>query len=101
MTIKRPIYDYNSYKDVYDVHDINKTSTLRHFQSYVKNKLHKIQHKSFASYLPVFNLIRTYQFRENFFRDLVGGITVGVIQIAPSKNIFFVTVLYILFQSDS
>ena len=88
IVVKRPVYDYNSYRRSYSVVDLDKVNLFAESKKLLKRKLHvdrDCTKKFLFTHLPVINLFRNYKLRENLFRDLVGGITVGVIQIAPSK----------------
>ena len=90
VVVKRPVYDYNAYKNSYSVVDLDNVNLLAESKKLLRRKLHvdrDCTKKFLFTHLPVINLFRNYKIRENLFRDLVGGITVGVIQIAPSKQL--------------
>ena len=92
MSTDRPFYNEKLLKEKYSVSDdleLGKDEVFRHVKSYF-NRRYKPSKKCTIDFLhsklPIVNWIRKIDFKNDILKDLVAGLTVGVIQIAPSKH---------------
>ena len=85
----KPFYNEKTLKEKYKIRDEwNKDETLDQIKSYF-NKNYKPSKKCMQiflhSKLPIVNWMRKIDFKNDILKDIVAGLTVGIILIAPSK----------------
>lgn len=90
VKIERPAYNYTKFKDEFEVKDVAvKGKTVRTCLNECLEKRHKPSKKYMKEQLfrrlPFLNIIRIYRLKF-LLRDVLSGLTVGVIQIAPSNQ---------------
>ena len=84
-------YNEKTLRETYMLNDgseLGKDEILHHISSYFKRKYKpsKTCMKEFVdSKLPILKWIRRVDLKNDLLKDLIVGLTVGVIQIAPSK----------------
>lgn len=82
----RDFYNEKSYRDIFNIHNSSN-------QSYRKKLTRFIQptKKCFANILlkklPIIQWLPKYRIKENILKDVFAGITIGILQIAPSNLI--------------
>ena len=89
--MSRQYYNEKTLRENYLLNDgseLGEDEILYHITSYVKNKCKpskKCMKGLLNSKLPILNWTRKIDFKNDLLKDLIVGLTVGVIQIAPSK----------------
>ena len=92
ILIERPIYNNKQIRNVFPISQskTNNNQNLTKLKKHLYNKL-KPNKKKFINFLkkrfPISEWLLVYNVRENILKDLIAGITAGIIQIAPSKSI--------------
>lgn len=90
ILIERPVYNEKTLQTDYSLVDGSKIDELELFKStksYLKKHFvpSKTCIKNFAfTKLPILGWITKYDFKHDILKDLIAGLTVGVIQIAPT-----------------
>jgi hypothetical protein len=90
--IERPVYNEVKLQDHFHIESSSLHNEDRSLVNLAKRKLRKKLKPSMAcltqsvvSKLPVIDLVRTYQLKY-LLKDVISGLTVGIIQIAPSAK---------------
>ena len=87
IQIQRPFFNQNTFQTRYSFRKLKVKSPLYSTKNYLKKnyKPSRTCLKRFAlDRLPVVNLLRNYEIKSNLFKDLIGGLTIGVVQIPQS-----------------
>lgn len=89
IQIERPFYNQQTFQTRYSFRKLKINTPIRDTKNYLKKK-YKPSRNCFKVYinarLPVINLFRKYNIKDNLFKDIVGGLTIGIVQI-PRKLI--------------
>ncbi len=88
IMISRNHLNQIEYNEKYEMKRLKVHSILTSSKNYIMKYVRPTKQcglKFIVDHLPIIELIRTYEMRVAI-RDLIGGITIGAMQIAPSKN---------------
>ena len=84
IQIERPFYNQNTFSQRYSFRKLKIRSPVYGTKNYLK-KNYACSKSCLKRYLtrrlPILSWGRKYNFKENFFKDLIGGLTIGVVQI--------------------
>ena len=88
--MEKAFYNEKTLKEKYEIRDdSDKDETLDQIKSYF-NKNYKPSKKCTLDFLhsklPIVNWMRKIDFKNDILKDIVAGLTVGIILIAPSKS---------------
>ncbi len=85
--ISRKCMNQSSYVEKYEIKPLKVPSPLQSSKNYIKKNFSPSKSCAFEfilAHFPIIEMVRTYK-AKYFLRDLIGGFTVGAMQIAPSS----------------
>ena len=118
IVIERPGYNENLLTERYSFQKYKSENALKSTGNYIKKYYKPSRHcmqRFLFNRLPLIQWIKAYSIKENLIKDIVGGLTIGVVQIPQSMGYslmaglppvcglyvsFFTVILYFIFGTS-